>query len=491
MLWNKLDQYVNRYGLLDETDRIIMGLSGGADSVCLARYLIRECGRRDISLEAVHINHMLRGSEADRDEHFVQDFCEKWKIPLHIFRRDIRRISQKDKISLEEAGRRERYACFRQVMGLGGVRSRLAVAHHADDQAETILFRMIRGTGPKGLAGMYPLKGDLIRPLLGLRKQEIRDILSALGQNYVEDSSNLDTVYARNYIRHQLVGKMEQINPQAVDHLCSLAAMQADLLRMAEAAVSSGFERTVHKVQNGILIDEKEICRLDPYCRQEVLRRALFMAAGQEKDITSVHIDQLKALLDRPAGRQMDFPYAIRAIRISGGILLCSAKDPGINPGSPGTSLLTFPGQNMKAGSCLLTDQDMYREIILPEYREGLSFSLYPAPGFELCFRYIGLPPEDFVKKDCAACFDYDKINCKICLRTRREGDYFVMDRQGRHKSLHRYYIDEKIPRQERDLRWLLACDSHVIWIPGRRISHSVRIGEDTVHALQAEIRAF
>ena len=159
--WERVDRFLKKWKLIERGDHILLGISGGADSVCLARYFLAKRESLALNLYAVHVNHMLRGDEAKRDEEFVREFCRQWNIPLHVEYRDIKKESREKKCSEEEAGRLARYECFTNYARQHQC-SKIAVAHHQNDVAETILFRMIRGTGVQGMAGVLPLKGESI-----------------------------------------------------------------------------------------------------------------------------------------------------------------------------------------------------------------------------------------------------------------------------------------------------------------------------------------
>ena len=173
---------MKKWKMVQEGDSILLGISGGADSVCLARYFLARREALSLKLYAVHINHMLRGEEAKRDEEFVQDFCHKWNLSLNVEYRNIKEESRQKKCSEEEAGRIARYECFEKYAKEYHC-GKIAVAHHQNDAAETILFRMLRGTGPQGMAGILPVNGKIIRPFLCLSREEIMDILQNIGQN--------------------------------------------------------------------------------------------------------------------------------------------------------------------------------------------------------------------------------------------------------------------------------------------------------------------
>ena len=220
---NKLEQFARRYNMVSPGDTVVCAVSGGADSVALlfALYLLKE--KWQITLEAAHFNHHLRGSESDRDEAFVRDFCDRYDIPLHIGGGDV----IPGKKGLEAAARDARYAFLNTIPG------KIATAHTADDNAETVLLHLVRGTGLKGLGAISPVNGKLIRPTLSVTRQDVEDFLSEYHLSHIEDSSNRTDHFLRNRIRHQVMPLLKAENPSLAENLSAMALR----LRQDEAAL--------------------------------------------------------------------------------------------------------------------------------------------------------------------------------------------------------------------------------------------------------------
>ena len=452
--------------MLDDGDCIVIGLSGGADSVLLARYLLSVREEKHLKLLAVHVNHMLRGEEAERDQEFVRRFCEKWQLPLHVYKEDIRKLSRTSRMSLEEAGRKVRYECFFRVLNEEGrPDGKIAVAHHANDLAETVIFRMIRGTGPEGLAGIRPVNDRIIRPLLGMKKEEVFKLLSRLGQDYVEDSTNACEDYSRNYIRSTILPEMENLNPRVVEHFCALAEKAGEIADYAADSVKESYEKQRQKTPEGCFLHENAFLKCSNYERKEMARRMLFEVSGRRKDIGEVHIEAVAGLMGKRPGKSRNLPYGMSACRQKEGLLL---KTGPLEEKNPEKNVLE-------------------QEIPVPEFCDGKSWSADFAGGkLQLSFeRYQG---GEIEKKDCVKCFDYDKIKCKLFLRTRQTGDYIIMNNQGQHKLLNRYFIDEKLPAEKRDRILLLAQGHHVLWVLGGRISEDCKIGPETTRVLKVSV---
>lgn len=233
---NKAAETIRRYRMTESGDLIFAAVSGGADSMALLHFLHTRREELNISIAACHINHHLRGPESDRDEEFVRRFCEARRIPLTVCHLDIPRARQKHE-STEECARRERYRCF------GGLPGKTATAHTASDNAETVLLNLLRGTGTKGLCGIPPVRGKIIRPLLRCTRREIEKYCRENGVGYVTDSTNLSGQYTRNRIRQKIIPALTEFNPSLLEGLSrmteSVSADNAFLEKTARDAMQS------------------------------------------------------------------------------------------------------------------------------------------------------------------------------------------------------------------------------------------------------------
>lgn len=459
--WDKISTYIEKYHMINTGDTVILGISGGADSVFLARFFLWFLEKKEFTLLAVHINHLLRGEEAERDEEFVQRFCESWKLPLRIFHKNIKEISRKTGFSLEETGRNVRYECFEKVKQEEGIpEAKIAVAHHANDLAETVIFRMLRGTGPVGLAGIRPVCEDIIRPLLCMKKEEILAGLAWIGQDHVEDGTNQCQDYSRNYIRNRILPDMERLNIRAVDHLCRLAGQAGEMADYAASSMDRFYRSHVKQQDGQCILREEDLTGRSQYEKKELAKRMLFDVSGRRRDISAVHIENLADLMEKPMGKKLNLPYGVEAWRTSEGITLSTGK--------------ARPKKR----------EEIRKEIFLPPFEEGKRWSV-SVPGGNLHFSYELYDGREIEKKDCVKYFDYGKIKYNIVFRTRCKGDYFIMNEKGQRKMLNRYYIDEKIPAGDRDQIFLLADGSHVLWVMGGRISSGYKICPQTQYILK------
>ena len=512
--WERVDSFLKKWEMLQEGDSILLGISGGADSICLARYFLAKRESLSLKLCAVHINHMLRGDEAKRDEEFVRDFCHKWNVPLNVEYRNIKEESRQKKCSEEEAGRIARYECFEKYAKEYQC-EKIAVAHHQNDAAETILFRMLRGTGPQGMAGILPVNEKIIRPFLCLSREEITDILQNIGQEYVNDSTNTSEEYSRNYIRHRILPEMESVNQKATAHISELGMQMQELLAYVTPQMERLYtEQVMANEQGELFLAEKAFSKMSLFEQKEMLRRMLFEISGHRKDISLVHVEQLLALMANKEGKQQNCPYGVLAKKVRDGLLLmktsereyfsentqlCNKKENDSKnadrKNEQKNDTQNLNRKNKKYSNCSENKmQPIYLSPPVESEKSKMEQTVVVSNEALLqeCTIHFSILPWNggkVAKRDCVKYFDYDKMKCKPCLRTRDTGDYFIMDKEGRRKSLGRYFIDTKIPASDRDGQLLLADGSHIMWIIGGRISEFYKVSSETKRVLRVSVQ--
>lgn len=435
----KVIRFIKEKSLIQKGDKILIGVSGGADSVYLLLVLCTLKKQMNLTLRAVHVNHGIR-LEALADQTFVEELCEKYKVPCKVFTEDVIQISKNKKISLEEAGREARYRLFYQELTEHGF-DKIAVAHHQDDQAETFLFRIARGTGVEGAGAMKPMDKKLIRPLLCMRKQEIKEELRGMDQNWVEDASNEDDTYARNKIRNQVIPNLEKVNQKAVEHISSLTEDIRELMEYLTKELTQKYQKIVTTEEGQQHISCDRLQEESRWIQKQIVKKALEQTAGKRKDIEKQHVLDVLELCKKENGRRISLPYQMTAEK------------------------------NYQYISLWKGEKAIKREakgILIQE--EVLDFA-------------------NISEKDCIKIIDYDKIEKDIQLRCRKPGDFFVFNQDGRKKSLNRYFIDEKVPRELRDQIPLAADGSHIVWIVGRRVSSYYQISETTKRGWKLEFK--
>ena len=289
----------------------LCAVSGGLDSMCLLDLLDRWCRERDGRVVAAHFNHRLRGAEADRDETFVRDWCAAHDIAFVSSSGDVRGLMEREGLSLEEAARKLRYDFLRQEAEKLGQHIKIYTAHHADDNAETMLLNLLRGTGLRGLTGIPPEREDLLRPFLQVTRQELADYAGAHDVPYVEDSTNQMDDAARNVLRHQVLPVLRQLNPRAVENM----SRAAELLRQDEEALDAAAEQLLEKAE--ISPGQEAILPLDALVGQaeavtgRAVRQLLSRVCGHRKDLTAAHV---RDVLELKQG-QLSLPYGVTVYR--------------------------------------------------------------------------------------------------------------------------------------------------------------------------------
>ena len=484
----KVIDYIKLNNMLSHGDGAAVGVSGGADSMCLLNILISLKEELDLKLLALHVNHGIRGASADADEHFVEAFCVQKGIDFKAIHADVPAMAKEEGLTEEEAGRNLRYESFEKACLESGFQ-KIAVAHNSDDNAETVLFNIARGSGISGLRGIAPVRslGDLtvIRPILCCSRKEIEDYLGKKGIEYRTDETNLTGEYSRNIVRNRILPMFkEEINAGVSGHIAELAAQAAEL----EEFVGEATEDALKKAEeDGLLsvtynetgeavridIDVNTLTAMKRALKNAVIRRLTGRIAGRLKDIESVHIKSAEGLLGASVGKRIDLPYGVVVRRDY-------------------TSLI-FEKNINNAKGLRDVDKPVFSQIAIDTGAFPLEYDLPNGKKAVLtlipCEKNLNIPRNDYTKF-----FDYDKIKGNIEFRTRREGDYLLIkgisgtDGELHRKSLKTALIDMKIPAECRDELVLLAEGDHVLWIVGYRRDDSCYVTPDTRTVLVARI---
>lgn len=308
--------------LLEKEELTLVALSGGLDSVCLCA-LLHEAGYR---VAAAHFNHALRGEESERDEQFVRAFCKARNIPLFVGRGDVAACAEQNRIGTEEAGRKLRYEFLEKTARELGA-AVIATGHHANDNAETMLFHLARGTGIAGLAGIAPRRGNIVRPLLSVSRTELAAYAAERELSYCEDATNSDENYTRNFIRAQLLPRMEEVNAAAVRHMSEAAQRlrEDDELLNALARERLG---SMREEKDAVSLTGEALLSAPAALRRRMLRELLRCLQVGEKDFTAAHFTELENLCRDGKMRQLDLPRGVTAYWRNGRLTL-SLKEEG------------------------------------------------------------------------------------------------------------------------------------------------------------------
>lgn len=470
----KVKEYLKQWSMIPRGARVLIGVSGGADSVCLCMILKELSAEMEFSVEVIHVEHGIRGEDSRRDADFVQNLCEKYEIPCSVESVDVPSYAQKERLSLEEAARILRYHVFAERASVHP-ESRIALAHHMEDNAETMILQMIRGSGLDGLCGMRPMrtgekKETYIRPLLSCSREEIEEYLRKCGQDYCSDATNEDVAYSRNRIRHKVIPELNAVNDRAVCHMNQAARDLGELRDYLDTVVDEAMEYTVKEDGGRILLEVGALKKLPQIIRMRVVHRAAAMAAGAKKDIARVHLEAIASLIDKQTGRCVDLPYGLRAQHSYREIILSCGK---------------MPEQSQDFFEVTKEQLEILR---VGNGQKTLSFDLQGGRFTLQVFCFSG-KMQEIPRKKYTKWLDYDKIKNGLLIRTRKPQDFFVLDLKGHRKKLSDYFITEKIPADKRDHYPLVTQGAQVLWVAGGRMGASALVEETTQYVLEIAVK--
>lgn len=433
---------LRQYSLFSQGDRIAVGVSGGADSVALLRFLAALRPQFGWDLVVCHIHHGLRGAEADRDECFVRALAEQLGLPCAVSRIDAAALALRDHISVEEAGRTARYAFFAQTAGEGG---RIATAHTLDDSIETVLMNLVRGTGLRGLCGIPRIRGNIVRPLLDCTRAEVEDYLGALGQPYCTDSTNLTDDYTRNRIRHDILPRLCALNPNfpgaMARMLPRLAAQQA--LTDCLAAQSA---QQLHAACGGL--SRQGLSALpEPVCDRLLLR----LLEQNRLPVSAAAVERMTETLR--TGGKLDLAARSWFFVAQGDLAAVIYAPPGGIPPVP----VPLPQEETP--------------VILP-------FSPQKSLKLTLCNKIVANTSEKFNISLLKYAIDCDRIKGYSFMRTRRPGDTFIIGKKQ--LSLGEAWAAAGIPALLRPALMVLADEQGVLWAEGIGSSSRAAVTENT-----------
>ena len=423
----KVFNLISQYKMLENTDNVIIGLSGGADSVALTHLLHSISVKNNFRVIAIHINHGIRGNEAERDENFVRDFCKSLNIKLVVKKLDVLALSKKLKLGTEEAGRKVRYETFREV-ACQNPNSKIATAHTLSDNVETLFMRLASGTGLKGVCGIPPVRENIIRPLLDIKREEIENYCEKNNLRYINDSSNFERDYTRNKIRLDIIPKFKNINSDFEANIGRFI----DLVRQDENYLNSLVENNLKEIstKNGFNIEK--ISLLPESLKSRVLVKILeYFAEGR---IEKKHILNLKKIIDKKSGK-MYFP-GDKIVVCKNGIL----------------QLDSINTNNNADWEYLVKPLNILTEIETNIIIKTMNISEYKSwkEGTEQSQYWL---------------IDADKLPKKSVFRNRRPGDVFKFYSRKLTKSLKKIFNEMKIPLEKREKIPLLAFESDIIWM--------------------------
>ncbi len=460
-LTERVTLFINEHRLFAPGEKVVVAVSGGADSVCLFHILWQLGGKLDIELLIAHLNHKLRGAESDVDAAYVAELAKRFSVPAVIETEDVGAYHKKQGGSLEEVARELRYAFFARTAERAGA-SKVAVGHTRDDNVETILMHLLRGTGLAGLRGLLPSSKikcpgrvtplELIRPILEINRQEAIVYCQQHELQPRSDSSNTSLRFLRNRIRLELLPMLRSYNPNIDNTLLRLSVIARDDTAFLEQETEVHWRRLAKEENNVIYLDSTRLSTLPPSLQRQIFRKAIEKLKGDLRDIETDHTEAMLSLLKKPAGKSLSLPHGLHLFTEYGNLVLTPLPSPPCPfPPIHDSFHLNIPGE------AIITGWKITATILDHPLNEDDPF---------------------------AADLDLEKCGTKLMIRARQPGDRFQPLGMKETKKLQDFMVDCKIPRTWRDRIPLVCSPTHILWVVGWRISDVARIDIDTRQVL-------
>lgn len=441
---NRVKNTISKYNMLEYGDSVVVGVSGGADSVCLLDILNSLKLEYNLKITIVHVNHNIRGEEADSDQKYVESLADKYGVPINVFSYPVEQMAKNEGISSEEMGRKLRYKAFESIAD--GC-AKIAVAHNINDNAETMIMNFFRGTGIKGLTGISPVRGNIIRPLITLSKSEIIEYCKVNNLRYCDDHTNFEDVYTRNKMRLKIIPEINKIfNKDIAYTMLRTSDIMSEEERYLENVANKAYKACLVDAHR-LLVDK--IKAYDIVIQRRIIRMGFRDFLVDLHDISFDHIESVISLLYGESGRVAELPKGLRASREH--------------------DTLYFYVRNT-ADNKLYYDVPINKKLHIRE--QGFSMLLADKKMVENC------------KLVCTIAFDCDKIVEKLTLRSRKTGDRIYINGIGGNKSIKKLFIDDKIHRSKRDSIPMLAMGSDILWIKDYKTSDYFKADENTANKL-------
>lgn len=456
-MYKKVMSYIKDNNLIKSGDKVLVALSGGPDSVCLLNILYNLKAELNIEIGAAHLNHLLRDKDAFEDEEYVKTLCKSLDIPCFVKRVDINKYSKDKKMSSEMAGRDARYNFFDDIVKDEGY-TKIATAHNANDQAETILFRLMRGSGIEGLCGIKVRRDKIIRPILCLSRKEVEEYIEINNLKPRIDKTNFEKIYNRNKIRLDIIPYIkENFNEDIIQTLNRMSVLLQKDNEFIENSARSFYEKHCIE-QSDYFIIKKEMFDNKEAVVTRVIRYALTNFSKTHYDFEMKHIYEICNLAKNNSGKAIDLPNKIYAENIYGDIYIKER----ININNIDVKQEIVVNKNEINGKKIFFDN------------ENIEFSVLKNDS------NLDLNQNNFIKY-----FDFDKINDSISLRKRKNGDKIIPLGMKGSKKIKDLFIDMKVPKEERDCIPLLCFDENISWIVGIRVSEEYKITNKTKNILR------
>jgi len=474
MLEEKVFDTIKKFNMLSFDDKILVGVSGGPDSVTLLKILLSFRQKYHLSIYIAHLNHMLRGKESDEDANFVRNLARELDLPCEVKSYNLTEIAQKKRLTLEEAAREYRYMFYLKTTQKFGA-NKIALGHNADDQVETVLMRFLRGSGLEGLMGIPSVRDKIIRPLIECTREEIEEYCQEHQIEYRIDSTNKEILYFRNKIRLELLPLLShEYNKNIKDIILHLQSIISEVSKYLQQKTELIFREIAEiKGRENVIIDLKSLNSLPMVFKRRIIRRSIEVIKGNLYSINFAHNDEVLKLTEYQSGeKEIHLPDNLRAKKIYNQLIIYKKKifkDHPEETSAPWEYNLSVLGQTE----------------IKPLGIE-VKVKILDSKGVKTSqFSNRKKSDSEFVEF-----IDYNKAKYPLKLRNRRVGDKFYPLKMAGAKKVGEFFIDNKVPKSHRDLIPLLIdSEGKIIWIVGMRLDDRVKITSDTKKILYIKIK--
>lgn len=445
---------IKKHAMLSGGETVLTGLSGGPDSVCLLQLLHKLRDELMLKLHAVYIDHGLRPDETPAEIAFCKKMCEGLSVTFIVRVIDVKTYAKECNLNKQDAARELRYRAFEEA-AFEIKADKIALGHNADDQIETFFMRIFRGSGPKGIAGIPPVRGKIIRPLIEIERRDIEQFLEENRINYIVDSSNLKEDYLRNKIRLSFLPEVKKINPDIIETMSRTMEIFREEEKFFDILVTKTLMKLIsRKTDEHIELFLSPMESMEKVILRRILRRAIDETKGL-RGVGFVHIEDIMDLIRKGRhGDRLYLPKGLRVIKNYATLVMTSET-----PVKIGTYDLDVPG-----------------EVVIRETKTVIKVS-------------VAEKAEDYGDGKSVILLDADKATLPLTVRARADGDYFYPMGFGKRKKLQDFFVDEKVPRDERDSIPVVAAGDDIVWIAGYRADERFKADKGTKRFLRLEIK--
>ena len=450
-------KYIQQQNLFKKNDKLLVAVSGGADSAALCEL----CFQANFHFEIAHCNFQLRGEESERDEQFVRALAEKYNVKLFVKKFDTEKYARENKISIQVAARELRYEWFDELVKVDDRQqttddqdtsyikhqtSYIVTAHHANDNIETLLMNFFKGTGIKGLQGILPKQGKIIRPLLFAKREEIRSFIEENNLKFVEDSSNNSDKYTRNYFRHQLIPSIQKVFPQVEENLLNNIDRFNEIETLYQQSIDLHKKKLLERKGNEIHIPVLKLLKSKPL-------KTIVYEIIKDFGFTAHQTEEVLNLLKSESGKFIS-SASHRIIKNRNWLIIA-------------------PINTLEATHILINEKDKEIDFELGKLKVGRQ----PAADDRR--------PVTFSTSECKIKLDAKNITYPLLLRKWKQGDYFYPLGMQKKKKLSKFFIDKKLSLTEKEKVWVIESNKKIIWIIGKRIDDRFKITDATKNVLE------